>query len=178
MSNDLSTDLHSQAVPASVSDNDPLAMRRLKLWIRMLGVTRQVESQLREFLRVDHDTTLPRFDVMAALHRWRDGLTMTELSRTLLISNGNATTVVNRLVKDGLVTRIHSEQDRRRITVRLTPKGLATFETVAAEHREMINNLFGDLDEDDLDAMRAVLRRLRDSLSAQPAPAPAPSDEA
>lgn len=171
-SNDLSTDLHSQA-PV---DADTLAMRRLKLWIRMLGVTRQVENQLREFLRVDHDTTLPRFDVMAALHRWRDGLTMTELSRTLLISNGNATTVVNRLVKDGLVMRILSEEDRRRITVKLTPKGLATFESVAAEHREMVDGLFGDLDQADLDAMRGVLRRLRDSLSAQPAPPP--SDEA
>ena len=41
-SNDLSTDLHSQA-PV---DADTLAMRRLKLWIRMLGVTRQVENQL------------------------------------------------------------------------------------------------------------------------------------
>lgn len=169
-SNDLSTE------PQSLVDADTLAMRRLKLWIRMLGVTRQVENQLREFLRVDHDTTLPRFDVMAALHRWRDGLTMTELSRTLLISNGNATTVVNRLVKDGLVMRILSEEDRRRITVKLTPKGLATFESVAAEHREMVDDLFGDLDEGDLDAMRGVLRRLRDSLSAQPAPPP--SDEA
>ena len=168
-SNDLSTE------PQSLVDADTLAMRRLKLWIRMLGVTRQVENQLREFLRVDHDTTLPRFDVMAALHRWRDGLTMTELSRTLLISNGNATTVVNRLVKDGLVMRIHSDEDRRRITVKLTPKGLATFESVAAEHREMVDDLFGDLDQADLDAMRGVLRRLRDSLSAQPAPPP--SDE-
>lgn len=169
-SNDLSTE------PQSLVDADTLAMRRLKLWIRMLGVTRQVENQLREFLRVEHDTTLPRFDVMAALHRWRDGLTMTELSRTLLISNGNATTVVNRLVKDGLVMRIHSDEDRRRITVKLTPKGLATFESVAAEHREMVDDLFGDLDQADLDAMRGVLRRLRDSLSAQPAPPP--SDEA
>ena len=169
-SNDLSTE------PQSLVDADTLAMRRLKLWIRMLGVTRQVENQLCEFLRVDHDTTLPRFDVMAALHRWRDGLTMTELSRTLLISNGNATTVVNRLVKDGLVMRILSEEDRRRITVKLTPKGLATFESVAAEHREMVDDLLGDLDEGDLDAMRGVLRRLRDSLSAQPAPPP--SDEA
>ena len=168
-SNDLSTE------PQSPVDADTLAMRRLKLWIRMLGVTRQVENQLREFLRVDHDTTLPRFDVMAALHRWRDGLTMTELSRTLLISNGNATTVVNRLVKDGLVMRIHSDEDRRRITVKLTPKGLATFEAVAAEHREMVDDLFGDLDQADLDAMRGVLRRLRDSLAAQPEAAP--SDE-
>ena len=31
---------------------DPLSKRRLKMWIRLLGVTRSAESQLREFLRV------------------------------------------------------------------------------------------------------------------------------
>lgn len=159
------------------TDDGTLAVRRLKLWIRMLGVTRQVENQLREFLRVRHDTTLPRFDVMAALHRWRDGLTMTELSRTLLISNGNATTVVNRLVKDGMVSRIHSEEDRRRITVKLTPMGLAMFEAVAAEHREMVDGLFDGLDGEDLDLMRDVLRRLRDSLAAEETPIRAEPDD-
>ncbi|SDD48981.1 DNA-binding transcriptional regulator, MarR family [Paracoccus isoporae] len=146
-------------------DEPTLAVRRLKLWIRMLGVTRQVENELREFLRVSHNTTLPRFDVMAALHRRRDGLTMTELSRTLLISNGNATTVVNRLVKDGLVTRILSDEDRRRITVRLTPKGLTIFEALAAEHRDVVDDLFAEMTEADLDALKNVLRRLRNSLS-------------
>ena len=34
----------------------------------MLGVTRGAESHLREFLRVKHDTTLPRFDVLAAMN--------------------------------------------------------------------------------------------------------------
>lgn len=133
----------------------------------MLGVTRQAENVLREFLRVEHDTTLPRFDVMAALHRRPDGLTMTELSRTLLISNGNATTVVNRLVKDGLVARIHSEEDRRRITVTLTPKGLTTFETLASEHRALVDQLFSEMSAEDLDAMRGILRRLRSSLSTE-----------
>ena len=65
-----------------------LSKRRLKMWIRMLGVTRASESHLREFLRVKHDTTLPRFDVLAALYRRRDGVTMSELSRMLLVSNG------------------------------------------------------------------------------------------
>ena len=54
-------------------------------------------GELREFLRVEHGSTLPRFDVMAALHRSDDDLTMTELSRMLLVSNGNTTTVVDRL---------------------------------------------------------------------------------
>ena len=65
--------------------------RRLKMWIRLLGVTRGAENGLREYLRVKHDTTLPRFDVMAALYRRREGVTMSELSRMLLVSNGNAT---------------------------------------------------------------------------------------
>ena len=99
--------------------------RRLKLWIRMLAVTRSSESGLREFLRLTHDTTLPRFDVLAALYRRRDGVTMSELSRMLLVSNGNATAVVDRLEKDGLVRRTQSDQDRRTVFVGLTPEGLA-----------------------------------------------------
>ena len=49
--------------------SDPLSKRRLKIWIRLLGLTRGAESHLRNFLRIKHDTTLPRFDVMAALYR-------------------------------------------------------------------------------------------------------------
>ena len=70
--------------------SDHLSKRRLKMWIRLLGVTRAAEGGLREFLRLRHGTTLPRFDVMAALYRRREGVTMTELSRMLLVSNGNA----------------------------------------------------------------------------------------
>ena len=61
--------------------SDPLSKRRLKIWIRLLGVTRAAESHLRGFLRVKHETTLPRFDVMAALYRRREGMTMGELDR-------------------------------------------------------------------------------------------------
>lgn len=141
-----------------------LAVRRLRLWIRMLGVTRAMENELREFLRVNHDTTLPRFDVMAALHRNAAGLTMTELSRTLLVSNGNATAVVNRLVTDGLVARVLSDEDRRRITVTLTPKGREQFEALAADHGAVVDRLLSAVGAADLDLMRDVLRRIRASL--------------
>ena len=87
---------------------DPASKRRLKLWIRLLAVTRRTEAELREFLRVKHGTTLPRFDVLAALYRRQGGVTMSDLSRMLLVSNGNATTVVDRLEKDGLVRRTPS----------------------------------------------------------------------
>jgi DNA-binding MarR family transcriptional regulator len=139
---------------------DPLSKRRLKMWIRLLGVTRGAESHLREFLRLDHDTTLPRFDVLAALYRRRDGVTMSELSRMLLVSNGNATTVVDRLESDGYVRRTPSETDRRTVFVALTPPGVTLFERLADEHEREISRLFGGLSEADLDRLTEILKRI------------------
>lgn len=139
--------------------SDAHSKRRLKMWIRLLGVTRAAEGELREFLRVKHETTLPRFDVMAALYRRREGVTMSELSRMLLVSNGNATTVVDRLEKDGLVRRVPSETDRRSVHVMLTAEGLARFERLAVDHEAEVSRLFAGLSEADLDAMTDILKR-------------------
>ncbi len=140
--------------------HDPLSKRRLKMWIRLLGVTRAAEGELREFLRVQHGTTLPRFDVMAALYRRREDVTMSELSRMLLVSNGNATAVVDRLEADGLVRRTQSETDRRTVFVALTPEGLAQFERLALGHEAEVSRMFGRLSEADLDALTEILKRM------------------
>ncbi|MFN3937752.1 MAG: MarR family winged helix-turn-helix transcriptional regulator [Gemmobacter sp.] len=145
--------------PVEPNRTDPLSKRRLKTWIRLLGVTRAAEGQLREYLRLHHDTTLPRFDVMAALWRRREGVTMTDLSRMLLVSNGNATTIVDRLEKDGLVRRTPSATDRRTVHVALTPEGLAAFEGMAGGHEAEVNAMFGALDEADLDRLTEILKK-------------------
>lgn len=137
-----------------------LSKRRLKMWIRLLGVTRGSEATLREYLRVNHDTTLPRFDVMAALYRRREGVTMSELSRMLLVSNGNATAVVDRLEADGLVRRMPSDSDRRTVFVALTAEGLAAFEAMASGHEAEVDKLFAAVTEADLDALTEILKRM------------------
>ena len=139
---------------------DSLSKRRLKMWIRLLGVTRAAESHLRQFLRTKHNTTLPRFDVMAALFRRRDGVTMSELSRMLLVSNGNATAVVDRLERDGLARRTTSRTDRRTIFVALTAKGLRQFETLAADHEREVNTVFENLNETELETVTLILKNI------------------
>jgi len=138
----------------------PLSKRRLKLWIRLLGVTRAAESHLREHLRVNHDTTLPRFDVMAALWRRREGVTMSDLSRMLLVSNGNATAVVDRLEKDGLAQRTPLATDRRTVHVALTEDGLRVFEALAVDHEAAVNRLFATLSEADVDSLTTILKTM------------------
>lgn len=127
--------------------------------MRLLRLTRHTENQLREFLRVSHDTTLPRFDVMAALYQAGGPMRMSDLSKRLLVSNGNASTIVNRLEKDGLVRRVAEAGDRRVVKVQLTEDGRAQFEEQATGHEEVVDDLLGALDHDDLDMIRDLLRK-------------------
>ena len=135
---------------------------RLRLWLRLLRVTREVEGALREKLRVEHGTTLPRFDVMSALSHNPAGLKMSELSGVLRVSNGNVTGIIERLVEEGHVLRAPVDGDRRAFSVRLTEKG-RTIRTIIAElfqrhadgimSREVLGNIR-------LSDMNASLRRM------------------
>ncbi len=57
-------------------------------------------------------------------------LRMTDVSRALAISKPAATQMVNHLVKNGLVERIHSRSDRRVVYIQATPEGENTFQKI------------------------------------------------
>jgi DNA-binding MarR family transcriptional regulator len=134
---------------------------RLRLWIRLLRASRTIEAELRERLRKEFDTTLPRFDVMAALYRCPEGMLMSDLSRFLLVSNGNVTGIVDRLVSEGLVARARRNGDRRTSMVRLTEDGIAQFRAVAAAHETWIGELLGGVSEEDTRRLAAMLKSFR-----------------
>ena len=99
--------------PDAAPEIEAISKTRLRLWLRLLKLTSGIEGELRRKLRDEHDTTLPRFDVMAALARYPDGLKMSDLSRYLKVSNGNVTGIVDRLVEDGLALRVAVPGDKR-----------------------------------------------------------------
>lgn len=125
----------------------------LRLWLKLLKVTRRVEGELRENMRSEFDSTLPRFDVMAALNRFPKGLKMSELSDVLKVSNGNVTGIVDRLVRDGLIIRSAVPNDRRALIVRLTKRGDEEFVRQAVEHERWIDDLLGNIPTDDAEHM-------------------------
>lgn len=130
-------------------EDEALARHRLRLWLQMLKAVRFVEGSLRERLREGYDTTLPRFDVLAALHAEPEGMKMSELSQHLVVSNGNVTGVVDRLVKDGLAERQNLATDRRAFLVRITDTGRALMDDMAAEHLRWIDEMFHEVSESD-----------------------------
>lgn len=154
-----------------------LSKERLRLWLRLLRVSRGMESELRERLRVTFDNlTLPQFDVLAALARREAGVTMTELSRYLMVSNGNVTGIIERLVADGLVERSAVPGDRRATVVALTPHGHKRFAVMAAEHEGWVSELLDDFDRADagqlIERLDGLVTRLRDDGTGKPLQAP------
>ena len=136
--------------------------QRLRLWVNLLRTTRSIEADLREEMRTAYRTTLPRFDVLSALERHPGGLLMGELSRHLMVSNGNVTGIVERLVADGLVERLPVEGDRRAILVRLTPEGAAAFAAMAAQHESWIDRRLEAVDRDEAQTAIDTLSRIRE----------------
>jgi len=131
--------------------------QRLRVWLRLLKVSRQMESEIRERLRVEFGTTLPRFDVLAALYRDEKGMKMTELSAALRVSNGNVTGIVERLVADGFVIRVPVSGDRRAMIVRLTERGREAFADMARTHEGWVSGMLGSLSDGDADQLIHLL---------------------
>jgi DNA-binding MarR family transcriptional regulator len=137
--------------------------QRVKLWLSMLRTTRHVEHALRERIKEHFGSTLPRFDVMAALYRNPEGISMTRLSELLVVSNGNVTGIVDRLESEGLVVRVIDDRDRRAARVALTEDGSAVFARMAAAHEAWIAELFDALPAEDVDLLLERLEPLRAS---------------
>jgi DNA-binding MarR family transcriptional regulator len=131
----------------------------LRLWLRLLTCTTLIEGEVRRRLRESFDVTLPRFDLMAQLDKVPDGMTLSDLSKRMMVSNGNLTGLVDRLVASGHVDRRVSPTDRRVMVISLTASGRAEFQTMAAEHEAWIAELFGELTpKDQKDLMRLLAK--------------------
>jgi DNA-binding MarR family transcriptional regulator len=149
----------SARLPAEGRERDSKV--RLRLWIRLLRASRQIEKVTRKRLKSRFNATLPRFDVMAALYRKPNGMLMSEISRFLMVSNGNVTGIVDRLVSDGLVARSQRDGDRRTSFVRLTRKGCAAFAAMAAAHEIWIDELLSGVPARDAEQLSAKLKAFK-----------------
>jgi DNA-binding MarR family transcriptional regulator len=144
----------------------PHSKQSLRLWLRLLSCSMVVEKRLRARLEAEFGTTLPRFDLLAALDRHHDGLTMGELSSAMMVSNGNVTGVVARLIEDRLVARVRRPGDRRFASVRLTAKGRQAFAKMARAHEAWVEDMFADLSEARIDSLMKLLGNLRRSVES------------
>jgi DNA-binding MarR family transcriptional regulator len=133
----------------------------LRLWLRIFTCKMVIESEVRRRLRDAFGVTLPRFDLMAQLDRVPNAMTLGELSRRMMVTNGNVTGLVDRLVAQRLVERRPSPSDRRSQLVSLTAEGRRMFRAMARANGEWIAELFADLSPGDTETLLRLLAKTK-----------------
>jgi DNA-binding MarR family transcriptional regulator len=136
----------------------------LKLWLRMLTCGNLIEAEIRRRLAAEFAVTLPRFDLLAQLDKVPGGLSLGETSRRMMVSNANVTTLVERLVGDGLIARRTDPRDRRTTYISLTPEGRTAFAAMARAHEGWIAELFDGLDASEVATLMQLLGKTKDSV--------------
>jgi DNA-binding MarR family transcriptional regulator len=139
----------------------------LRLWLRLLSCTTRVEDTIRQRLREQFGITLPRFDLMAQLEREPEGLAMGEVSRRMMVTGGNVTTIVDQLEREQLVQRLPVPGDRRSYRLTLTEAGRSTFATMAQAHQAWVRELLSPLSAKEQSQLAALLGTLK---TANPRP--------
>jgi len=135
----------------------------LRLWLRLLTCTNLIEGEIRKRLRERFEVTLPRFDLMAQLNKAPDGLTLSDVSKRLMVSNGSVTSLVDHLVESGHILRRVSDKDRRAQVISLTATGRAEFRAMASEHEGWIADVFGDLTRREMAELMRLLAKAKSS---------------
>ncbi|MGZ8282035.1 MAG: MarR family winged helix-turn-helix transcriptional regulator [Allosphingosinicella sp.] len=154
----------SPAVPMREKHDGALGDRSsVRVWLRMLSCTLAVEKEVRRRF-AEMGMTLPRFDVLATLDRHGE-LTMGALSDALLVSNGNVTQLVQKLIRDGLVELHKPPADRRSSRVRLTPEGRQAFTRLARVHQDWIDDMVGGMDFTQRERLYVALGVLKISIA-------------
>lgn len=138
----------------------------LRLWLRLLTCSALIDTEVRRLLREEFDCTLPRFDLMAQLERAKDGMMLREVSKRMMVSAGNITVLVERLVESGHISRTASPTDRRAQIIALTAYGRAEFEKMATVHAGWIADLFEGLAPKDGEVLLDKLAKLKRSIVA------------
>ena len=144
----------------------PDAALAASTWLRLLKVHGLVLQKVRR--AVPAGLTLPQFEILAQLARREEGMTPGELTRELLVTAGNVTGIVERLVEQRLVARRPVPEDRRAVRIRLTPRGRRLIEAALPRHREELASVFASIPAAELGRLRELLGRAGRALQPTP----------
>jgi DNA-binding MarR family transcriptional regulator len=149
------------ATPAAPGPGGTPEQAAVRAWVRLLAVHKRGLAAIRDDL--EREMTLPRFDLLANLVR-ADGQTLASLSRSMLVTAGNLTGLVDRAARDGLVERRADPTDRRAWRVHVLAKGMRAFHEAERRHATKVARVFAGLAAADMETLIQLLDKVKETL--------------
>lgn len=140
---------------------DKGSCNKTRLMNRLIGNSSRFTQELNRRMQSELSLSLAKYEVLLVIGRAPDGeITMSNLSRELLVSNANMTGMSTRLQADGLVDKKTLPSDRRIFSVALTEKGKKILEKADEKHGIWIRELLSSVETDEINFMNNFLDKM------------------
>ncbi len=139
-----------------------LTSEQQEVWRLWVQVTQRQFIEFDDDLQTESGLTMSDYEILVTLSESPGRKArMNELADRAIISRSRLTYRVDRMVKNGFVTRADSGQDRRGVIAKLTDEGMQHLVEAAPKHVDRVQELiFEQLDEDDVKALKVILDKL------------------
>lgn len=154
---------------AAAAPSDPPTATALKLYVVLTRATEAVHAHARADI-AGHGLTETEFAILEALYH-KGGLLLGEVQRTVLVSSGGVTFLIDKLEQRGLVTRALCETDRRARYAVLTAEGRRLMDRIFPPHADVVRRAMSGLGIADQRKLIELLRTLGTEAAALPAAA-------
>lgn len=131
-----------------------------RIWLQILSLESTLFSRLNGALSAQYGLSVAKFEFLAQVDRFPEGISLGRISANLKVTSGNVSGLVRRLLADGLITKKMSDEDRRSFIVWFTPAGKALFDKANTLHAQTLAACFADAPGDALQGSLAALKSL------------------
>ena len=135
---------------------------RQKSVVNMIFTYNWMMERIKNFLE-RADITPQQFNILRILRGAGQPLSTLQIRQRMLDKMSDTSRIVDRLVKKSLVKKVVCESDRRLVDVTITDEGLQLLQHMDAQQEDM-DNITGQLAEDEVTTLNSLLDKLRGSL--------------
>lgn len=131
-------------------------------------VLMQTSKAIQERIRIEminNNINITEFAVLEVLYL-KGKQTIQQIAKSILITSGSMTYVIDKLEQKGLLKRTACPDDRRAIHVILTDDGINLMNKIMPKHQELIDDMFGSLNHDEAETMVKLLKKVRKRVEA------------
>ncbi|WP_176777071.1 MarR family transcriptional regulator [Candidatus Avelusimicrobium faecicola] len=118
-----------------------------ELLVRALALLYTKAEKITDAFFLSYGITAAQYNILALLAEEDDHINQLTISRRMLVSQGNITRILDKLVAADLITRVEDEQDRRHKLISITPKGKKLHQKIKPQYEALIQKLPQSLPE-------------------------------
>ena len=144
-------------MPVKLSFNDPMREAALLLHQAVFSIDKCEDKLFREV-----EVSPKQYSALAAIKHLQDPVTPTDVANWLDRNTNSITLMIDRLEREGLVTRARDLKDRRSLRISITEKGLEAFRRGSKPRRELPREIMSCLNPEELQELNRLLSKVLD----------------